>query len=71
VKKTDKKSNYFLDIISTWIKYNEEFYVIPGTEKIITKPFSQWTPQHQNIAQVPSSQLLLLFEENSLKTLNY
>ncbi|KAG2202988.1 hypothetical protein INT47_013204 [Mucor saturninus] len=39
------------DMISTWIKYEEKFYVIPSTGHIINKPFAAWTSQHQQIAQ--------------------
>ncbi|KAG2233853.1 hypothetical protein INT48_005299 [Thamnidium elegans] len=38
------------DFISTWIKYEEKFYILPNG-KIINKPFSTWTEQHQHIAQ--------------------
>lgn len=27
--------------------------VIPGTDKIISKPFGYWSQEHQNVAQVP------------------
>ncbi|KAI9362172.1 hypothetical protein BD770DRAFT_440861 [Pilaira anomala] len=37
------------DFISTWIKYNEKFYVLPNGD-IINKPFAAWTSQHQKIA---------------------
>lgn len=39
------------DVVSTWIKYTEKFFVIPGTDKIITKPFDAWTKEHQDVAQ--------------------
>ncbi|GAA5809842.1 hypothetical protein MFLAVUS_003257 [Mucor flavus] len=38
------------DFISTWIKYEENFYILPNG-KIINKPFAAWTEQHQRIAQ--------------------
>lgn len=41
-------------MISTWIKYEEKFYVIPSTGHIINKPFAVWTLQHQQVAQVQS-----------------
>lgn len=48
-------SKMYIDVVSTWIKYTEKFFVIPGTDKIITKPFDAWTKEHQDVAQVPSS----------------
>ncbi|GAN07118.1 hypothetical protein MAM1_0149c06610 [Mucor ambiguus] len=39
------------DAISTWIKYTEKFIVIPGTDKIISKPFDYWSKEHQDVAQ--------------------
>ncbi|KAL9540408.1 hypothetical protein MBANPS3_009694 [Mucor bainieri] len=39
------------DAVSTWIKYTEKFMVIPGTDKIISKPFDYWSKEHQDVAQ--------------------
>ncbi|KAK4515897.1 uncharacterized protein ATC70_010855 [Mucor velutinosus] len=39
------------DVVSTWIKYTEKFIVIPGTDKIISKPFDYWSKEHQDVAQ--------------------
>ncbi|KAI8987395.1 hypothetical protein BDF20DRAFT_850012 [Mycotypha africana] len=39
------------DAISTWIKYQEKFVVIPNTTHVVTKPFDYWTNQHKMIAQ--------------------
>lgn len=46
---------FIIDMISTWIKYEEKFYIIPSTGHIINKPFAAWTLQHQQVAQVLSS----------------
>lgn len=61
-KKNDKNlsikfklnKNYQIDFVSTWIKYEEKFYILPSG-KIINKPFAAWTEQHQHVAQVLSS----------------
>ncbi|KAL7318888.1 hypothetical protein PS15m_002075 [Mucor circinelloides] len=39
------------DAVSTWIKYTEKFILIPGTDKIISKPFNYWSKEHQDVAQ--------------------
>ncbi|CAO3687868.1 unnamed protein product [Rhizopus stolonifer] len=38
------------DFTSTWIKYTEDLVFLPGTTVVLPKPFSYWTPLHQNIA---------------------
>ncbi|CAO3625259.1 unnamed protein product [Cunninghamella blakesleeana] len=34
------------DILSTYIKYSEGFYVLPD-KNVVSKPFDKWTPEHQ------------------------
>jgi hypothetical protein len=39
-------------MVLTWIKYSENFIVIPGTTTIIANPFDYWTELHKHAAQV-------------------
>lgn len=45
-------THVLLDMVLTWIKYSENFIVIPGTTTIIANPFDYWTELHKNAAQV-------------------